>query len=62
MHGMVLVSHGRMLVPTCLCGWVGAGLTSAMAVGMARSSWEGHVELEKGLDIVDAAYQTEGGS
>ena len=44
-HGMVLVSTGRMTVPTCLCGWVGTGELGATAIGNARRRWEGHVEL-----------------
>jgi len=52
-HGMVLVPNGGLVVPTCLCGWVGAGEKNATAFGRARRSWQGHVELEGRLDIVD---------
>ena len=53
-HGMVLVRNDTLLVPTCLCGWIGAGERNATAFGKARSSWKGHVELEVRLADADA--------
>ena len=48
-HGMVLVQGPTLLVPTCLCGWIGAGLRMASAFGQARLTWQTHVELEDAL-------------
>jgi hypothetical protein len=52
-HGMILVSRESMLVPTCLCGWIGAGEKMATAFGLARKSWEGHVELTERITNID---------
>lgn len=45
-HGMVLVQSGR-IVPTCLCGWIGASEKGATAFGYARNAWRAHIEQEQ---------------
>jgi len=57
-HGMILVNDGRLTVPTCLCGWIGAGQKGAMAFSLARKTWRTHVELEGRLTKVNVTINT----
>ena len=58
-HGMVLVTNDRLIVPTCLCGWIGAGQRGAGGFSLARTAWRGHIELDKRLSESVAIYMKE---
>ena len=52
LHGMVLVSQERAIVPTCLCGWIGPSNHRATGFSKSRDAWRGHVELEERLSTM----------